>query len=212
MSLPAKKNERLPAKGKQPPKHRHYKSAYWYSTIRQIKSKELNYGAEISRIKWALSGVHRGQRMTSYDNIPEELKILPNWVCHDSNKKPIDPITGKGADANNKNTWSKFETAKAAVDKGHYAGIGFQFSESPYCGVDIDHCVDPLTGELSDLAKEIIDALDSYTEFSPSGEGVHIICRGSIPKGARKNSTLGIEMYDSGRYFTMTGDVVDEIE
>jgi len=36
------------------------------------------------------------KEMNQYENIPEELKQLPQWVCH-RNKIPFNPITGAPA-------------------------------------------------------------------------------------------------------------------
>ena len=48
-----------------------------------------------------------------------------------------------------------------------------------------------------------------YTEVSPSGTGIRIICRGKLPPGARRKGK--VEMYDesSPRYLTITGHVLD---
>ncbi|WP_158027035.1 VapE domain-containing protein [Sporomusa sphaeroides] len=91
-----------------------------------------------------------------------------------------------------------------------YDGIGFMFSGSPFVGIDIDHCVE--NGVISEFAQGIIQQMNSYTEFSPSGTGIHIICRGTVPPGGNKNSKLGLEMYSSSRYFTMTGDTLSGYE
>ena len=130
------------------------------------------------------------------------MKKYKNWVCH-RNKIPIDPNTGQAAKSNDPNTWGTYQQAKMLMecDKS-ISGLGFMFSNTPYVGIDIDHCIQ--NKKFSELAREIITTLQSYTEISPSGTGVHIICKGKIEAG-RKNSTLGLEMYDSGRYFTVTG-------
>jgi putative DNA primase/helicase len=47
--------------------------------------------------------------------------------------------------------------------------------------------------------------LNSYTEFSPSGEGVRIFVRGSLPSGIAGKKRGNIEAYSSGRYLTVTG-------
>jgi primase-polymerase (primpol)-like protein len=49
----------------------------------------------------------------------------------------------------------------------------------------------------------IVYALNSYTEFSPSGTGLHVITQATIPQGRRKDQ---LEMYSTGRYFTLTGN------
>jgi len=70
-------------------------------------------------------------------------------------------------------------------------------------GIDLDHCRDPQTGEITPRALEIVQRLDSYTEISPSGDGLHILVIGQLPR--QGNKCGGIEMYSSGRYFTVTG-------
>jgi putative DNA primase/helicase len=83
-------------------------------------------------------------------------------------------------------------------------GVGYVFSaEDPYTGIDLDKCRDPETGAIADWAQEIITALRSYPEISPSGTGVHIIVREALPSHSRRKGH--IELYDGGRYFTMTG-------
>ena len=69
-------------------------------------------------------------------------------------------------------------------------------------GVDIDHCIDE-SGELNSVAQEIVDKLGSYTERSPSGTGIHILCRApglTFDKDRYyvKNSRIGLEVYPAG--------------
>ena len=153
-------------------------------------------------------------------NIPNSLKACPNWVCwsalpasksHSGIKKvPVDPKTGKYAKSNDPQTWSDFDTA--VRESAKYSGIGFMFSESPFFGVDIDDCreeiEDYLNGGIDNIIHEIIHCLGSYAEFSQSGNGIHIICRGSLPPGGRRKGK--IEMYDNGRFFVMTGKICSD--
>lgn len=138
----------------------------------------------------------------NYDNIPDELKKLKQWVCCDANKLPKNPLTGGNAMANNPSTWGTFEQALIGVDKFNLSGIGFQFSP-PYFGVDLDKCIDNI-----DFIDEFVDTLGSYTEYSRSGNGIHIICKGKLPDGARRKNS--VEMYDKNRYFIMTGNIYKE--
>jgi primase-polymerase (primpol)-like protein len=70
-----------------------------------------------------------------------------------------------------------FDTALAAMLKGGYAGIGFAFLPGDgLIGIDLDHMRDAETGVLSDRARAIVSACDSYSETSPSGTGLHIYC------------------------------------
>ncbi len=136
----------------------------------------------------------------------QSMKRYSNWVCH-KNKIPIDPKTGNTAKSNDSGTWGTYQQAKLLMEQDKsISGLGFMFSHSPYVGIDIDHCI--VDGKMSKLALNIVYEFQSYTEYSPSGTGIHIICKGKLPGAGRKNSNLGLEMYDSGRYFTVTENVL----
>ena len=75
-------------------------------------------------------------------------------------------------------------------------------------GIDLDTCRDTETGQVNEFATSIVRELDSYSEVSPSGRGIHIILRGTLPHGWRR--TPGIEVYDRGRYFTVTGECLPD--
>jgi len=139
----------------------------------------------------------------------DELKAWDQWVCwryeERNGKRAKVPLSthGRFASVRDPHTWTSFENAQATTQEHGYHGVGFVFTEDdPYCGVDLDGCLDPETGEIEPWALVIVDSLDSYTEISPSGTGVHIIVRGSLPDGPIKHPH--VEMYDSGRYFTFT--------
>ena len=144
------------------------------------------------------------------DNIPAELRTLPQWVGR-RGKMPLNPLTGKGAKAGKPSTWGTFEQAILGVKLGTFDGIGFEFATGGgIVGIDLDHVVDPETGEVQSWALEIVQRMDSYTEYSPSGTGLHIFVRGDIPSSGRKktlNKDTGeaVEMYKEKRYFTVTG-------
>ncbi|MGI6240473.1 MAG: hypothetical protein ACOYJW_00860 [Candidatus Omnitrophota bacterium] len=142
-------------------------------------------------------------------NIPEELKKQKAWVGfvlkpngERMDKVPMNVLTGKPAKTNDPETWTDFETALNLADQRGFSGIGFVFSP-PYVGIDLDHCVKD--GVIAPLAKRVLSQLNSYSEYSPSGTGIHIICRGAIEK-ASKISTIGLEIYTKGRFFTFTGN------
>lgn len=139
---------------------------------------------------------------SQFDNIPSELKKLKQWVCWGGDKLPKNPKTGKNAKSNDPQTWADFDTAVKAIDKYLFDGIGFMFDKG-YFGVDLDNSSD----ELND---EFISQLKSYAEYSKSGKGIHVICRGKLPKGRRRKGN--IEMYDSGRYFIMTGNQIGDYD
>ncbi|MGH0791115.1 phage/plasmid primase, P4 family [Bacillus cereus] len=151
----------------------------------------------------------------NFNEIPTELKNLPQWVLwrkEERNGKPTKipyQANGEMAQANNRRTWSTFATAVKFYLEGDYDGIGFVFSrQDNYIGIDIDKCV--VAGKTNTFATEIIDTVDSYTEFSPSEKGIHIIIKGSLPQSVlgtgRKNTKHGLEIYSYGRFFTFTGN------
>lgn len=135
--------------------------------------------------------------------IPGELKTKKNWVGFTlPGKIPMNPSTGVAAQSNDSTTWAEYGSAQNAVIKHNWAGVGFML-ESPYVGIDLDDCVKD--GVINDYAMGILKKCNSYAEFSPSKTGVHIICKGSIPRAVK---TPTLEIYCEKRYFTMTGDVI----
>jgi putative DNA primase/helicase len=147
------------------------------------------------------------------EKIPAELKAIPQWVVWrledregKPTKIPYNPASPKQkAKADVPHTWANFETAVKVSKSDGFNGVGYEFSKScPYAGVDLDHCRNPVTGEIEAWAEEIISKLNSYAEISPSGEGVHILVKGKLRTGARRRKGK-VEMYDHGRYFTVTG-------
>ena len=139
---------------------------------------------------------------------------LPNWVVwreelrgKGTTKVPYTPGTKTKAESNNPNTWRSLAQALDAYheEQGNWSGVGFNFSYSGVVGIDLDDCVRD-DGSIEQWAQEIVDAIDSYTEISASGRGLHIIVQGELPvKGAVKHP---IEAYMAERYFALTGFVV----
>lgn len=144
--------------------------------------------------------------------LPVALRHRTQWVCWAARRRngkrtkvPLNPNTGGFASTADPKTWGTFDTALLAATQSSVDGIGFVFTDAdPYVGVDLDDCRDPATGQLSDVAAEIVTRLQSYTEISPSGTGLHVIARGALPDGPRRRGS--VEMYDTKRFFTMTGD------
>lgn len=144
---------------------------------------------------------------------PQELRERPQWVVWrleerdgKPTKVPHNARTGKMAMSTNRATWSTYEEALAFYQEHSWvSGIGFVLSEDdPYSGVDLDHCVNAWTGDVEDWAQAIVDQLRSYTEITPSGEGLRIFVRGLLPPdGGRKKGNL--EMYCQARFLTVTG-------
>ena len=153
--------------------------------------------------------------------LPAELRTLPQWVAwrwEDVQGKPkptkvpyrsCEPR--RKASTTDPATWSTYDDAVKAVVDGDGDGIGFVFTgDDPYTGVDFDDCVD---GETIDpTVAALIGELDSYSEFSPSGTGVHTIVRAELNGGRNRTGKTSwggaFEVYDRDRFFCMTGDLI----
>lgn len=110
---------------------------------------------------------------------------------------------GQGSDAD-RLALANYTTAAAAALKRGFDGVGFAFLPGDgLIGIDLDGMIDPDSGEISERCEQIIKACDSYTELSPSGQGVHIICT-SEPETFKSNK-VGIEVFAGRQYFTFTG-------
>lgn len=143
----------------------------------------------------------------NYSSIPAEMQAMSNWVCSKkSNKIPFRAWDNLPASAADPGTWCSFLAAHGAVAAGLFDYLGFMFDGSGIIGIDIDQGYDE-EGLPSMLAADIIGACKSYTERSRSGRGFHILLKGDLPfKG--KNNQQGLEIYKTGRYFILTGDIV----
>lgn len=143
---------------------------------------------------------------TMYNNIPMELRALPQWVCAGADKIPVNPRNGRAASVTDPASWGTFEEACRAGLKN----VGFVLAAwGEYTIIDLDNKVErPLNPEQYARMEAILKAFPSYTERSTSGRGYHIIVRGKIPAGVHRDS---VEMYCSGRYMICTGDVVNPL-
>jgi hypothetical protein len=145
--------------------------------------------------------------VAKFASIPDELKAENSWVLwkyeryRNKPTKVLRQVDGRHADSTRPGTWATFGAVVEAYVRGGFDGIGFVFHPgNPYCGADLDDVTE-------DEARRWIERFDSYTERSPSGEGFHIICKAEVSKGTNRDEG---ELYSSGRFFTMTGDVVHD--
>jgi len=141
-----------------------------------------------------------------------EIAGYPNfvvWRYKEENgqrkKPPVNPKTLHPASPTDRTTWGTLESALAAVATGQYQGIGFMLSHSPFAGIDLDHCIHE--GSIQPWAQEIIETLNTYTEYSPSWnraagtDGVHLFVEGKPPASKKAGN---IEVYGEKHYLTIT--------
>ncbi|MGH9770202.1 MAG: hypothetical protein ACRD4Q_00640 [Candidatus Acidiferrales bacterium] len=142
--------------------------------------------------------------------VPTELLDYKQWVLWRraeingrTTKIPISPWSGKAAACDKPQTWSTYRHVLYAMRRFPCHGIGFVFTEAdPFCGIDLDQCR-TVKGAIVPEALDLIKRLESYTELSPSGTGAHVLVKAKLPGRGRRRGK--IEMYDTGRYFTITG-------
>lgn len=157
---------------------------------------------------------------TPLEPLPEALRTIPHWMGTrferrkdgKTDKPPYRVASGLPAikaDKTNRENWATFEEAWGAYERGDVDAIGFVVSkDDPLFIVDFDGVIDRDTGEINPAAAEVIHALDSYTELSCSGTGVHVVGHGTKPEYAGcKSNKLGfdLEIYDNARFVVMTG-------
>ncbi len=149
-------------------------------------------------------------------SVPTAMRDLPQWLLwrlesYAGDKKPRKvpyyvsgrKRTGTQGSLEDRGELASFEIALTHLARGHYSGLGFAFLPGDgLVGIDIDGAIDA-DGVVSDRCQAIIDACASYTELSPSGRGVHIICHGETV--TFKDNRIGLEVFCGRQYFTVTG-------
>lgn len=146
-----------------------------------------------------------GHETTGGETLPEALRELArlrqwvDWRAENGSKIPYTPGIGRRASVNDPDTWGSLE------ETGDQRGFVFTENDQ-YAGVDLDGCRDPATGEITGRAREIVKRMNSYTEISPSGKGLHVIVSLKDKSGFRAGVKRdGVEVYTAARYFTVTG-------
>lgn len=156
--------------------------------------------------------------------IPDELTARDQWLLWDASadapRRPhwrgdfsvswIDP-----------DDWHSFDDALAAVESEPSWGLGYvlangndEYMRGLYGGLDLDDCV-----TARGRPKDWLPALDpfnerAYMEYSPSGDGIHVILPGfDVPDWWSNvhfshEAHEGVEAYDS-KFFTFTGDPIE---
>lgn len=174
--------------------------------------------AETARAPQKSPPVHGAPRVDRWA-IPQELRTHRAWACwryeQDSSgrwsKPPYQP-DGTRAEPSDDSTWSEFDECfeayrqaliptdlHAGSSKRSYDGVSFGLSPRwGIVGVDLDHISEWLAS-----ATRIVETLDSYSETTPSGDGVRIFCKGTLPEGRRRRGN--VEMYVQRRFLTVTG-------
>jgi hypothetical protein len=153
------------------------------------------------------------------ENIPQQLRDLDQWALWKyeagkdgkQTKVPYQP-NGKRASSTNPDTWRTYNQCVGAL-KQHIAsedwnqefdGLFFVLSSNdPFSVVDFDHCIDD--GKIKTETRLMVDRLKSYTEISPSGEGMHTWVKSPAPGDKHKHTKLQVEFFSDNRFMSVTG-------
>jgi hypothetical protein len=173
-----------------------------------------------------MATTYTGPTDENLTQIPNVLKTRRQWVLWRGRLKPdqpgkidkipINPATLYPASSTDALTWQTFDycvkSLPTALEEWEQdtvqpycgGGLGYVFAaDDPYVGIDLDHCVDEVTGIPAPWAQGYVDQFASYTELSQSGTGLHILVEGTIPVAGRRKDP--IEIYTSSRFFAVTG-------
>ncbi len=158
------------------------------------------------------------------DGIPDEIKAVDQHLCWDWEyrgdrwtKPPLQAIGTGYAKSTDPATWAPFDDAFSAYRRRALAGVGFSLSATdPFFFIDLDNCRDPETGTIDPWATAIIRRFPhTYREVSPTATGVKIIGHGRLPGTQHVKPIVGarpqakIELFDRGKYTTLTGHRCD---
>ena len=154
----------------------------------------------------------------NYENIPDNLKKEKRWCLYKiiqrdgkNTKLPLMP-SAKPAKSNDKATWYSYEDCIAALNRNIGEGLGF-FLGDGYIGIDIDKVsydifVYSMDYHAKSMTADFLRGISTYGELSPSKTGLHFIGKGKVPGERKRHKNL--EIYDEGRFFTVTGNVIKD--
>ena len=155
-------------------------------------------------------------------NVPAEMRNMPNWCVYRTkwndekgkkDKYVLSALDGHWAKSNQPETWTDFETAYNYAIENNCEGLSFALNNDGIACIDLDKCIDG-EGNRNGVATLISNELkDTYCEKSASGNGLHFFVKDDILAGDKYRNRIEteqgeIEVYQSGRFISMTGDIV----
>ena len=156
-------------------------------------------------------------------SIPAELQAYPYWCVWKyierggkKTKPPFNPNNHNNGDSSDKAAFGDFMTANMALITNQYQGLGIGIFDN-IAAIDIDDCIDE-QGEYTETAQDIIKIMDSYTELSPSNQGIRVLFYVSDFKYKSDmyyimNRSKKLEIYVAGatkKYVTVTGNSIND--
>ena len=157
----------------------------------------------------ATAAITAPETTSQYSRIPTSLKAKRIWLPFKTSPRSAGGVNkipqnrqGRSAKYTDPATWMSYEEAVRQSQRPGYAGIGIVFSEElGMLGSDFDHCI--VDGVLDPEVECWVAKLNTYTELSFSGEGLHSLAYGKLPWKANRSGK--VEMYTDARFFVVTG-------
>src|ERR1019366_2001437 len=157
----------------------------------------------------ATAGIAAPEATSQYSRIPTSLQAKRIWLPFKTSPRPAGGVNkiphnrqGRPAKYTDPSTWMSYEEAVQQRLRHGYAGIGIVLSEElGIIGIDFDHCIQD--GELKPEIEQWLLEMNTYTEVSFSGDGLHALAFGRIPWNA--HHAAKVEMCDRKRYFVVIG-------
>ncbi|MBT9252130.1 MAG: DUF927 domain-containing protein [Brockia lithotrophica] len=216
-------------------------SARWEETSSLRSEETSSLRSEEEKIRFVQEEPNEGGIAVFVDNslveriaerFPEELKKQKRWVLWRKEKygeratKVPYQVTNKRADSTDPSTWQSFDAVSGAYyasleTNNPFSGIGIVLGkvqpEDALClwGLDIDWKErNTSEREIPEEVKPVLEIINSYTEFSPSGKGLHVLFYTDFDANLSKNriskNEIGYEIYKEKRFFTVTGDTLND--
>jgi putative DNA primase/helicase len=143
-------------------------------------------------------------------NLPVEFLSENRWIVR-KKKEPLSAITRHRVGNTDEwsYAWSSYAVAKFAVDDGAADGLGYVLPANKYTLFDYDHVIKE-NGSIPLEVEYELNKLNSYTEYSQSGRGIHCIVGGCLENPIR--TTIGkrkFEVYgQTAHYVFLTGNII----
>jgi hypothetical protein len=156
------------------------------------------------------------ERQFDYSNLPPELTTRPRWLvwrfqqrAGKATKVPFQ-CSGRSASVSNPRHYSSFVYAFEVWRLQHFPcdGLGFVFTpELGLCGLDVDGCYPSDAAEIAPWAASFEQRFsNTFHESSPSEAGIKFWLKAKAPRCGKWDVGSGkVEIYDHGRFFTVTG-------
>ena len=148
--------------------------------------------------------------------VPDELAEQEIFICQ-VKKAPWSPNGEYTINPTNRKECVTYQKAASAAKQYYYDGVSIVLSEDDLlCCVDIDHCIED--GNVNPLAWNIVKKINSFTEVSISGTGLHIFLYSSnhLDWVKKKADALGkgihLETYFYKRHLCFSGHSIEGFE